>query len=233
MNIFYAPPEQIFENSLELREQEANHVSKILRYKQGDEITVVDGKGGWYEGKINRITPQKVMVEITSRKKNERDLSSLTVAIGLIKKRDRLEFAVEKAVELGAAEIAVFRAEHSVKQNVRKDRLEAQALSAMKQSLRAYLPSIKIFNLLEELIKNYTDYLILVAHQSGDILQETENTSYSDNFLLITGPEGDFSNEELQSLRDENAQFISLGKHRLRTETAAIVFLNSFMNLYR
>ncbi len=231
MNIFYAPPEQISEDSLELKGQEAGHASKTLRYKQGDEITVVDGKGGWYEGRVGRVMPESVWVKIEEKRSRARSLPLVVSAIGIIKKRDRLEFAVEKAIELGAAEIAVFCGDHSIKKKIRMERLEAIAVSAMKQSLQARLPKVKSFNSLLGLLRHYPDYRTIAAHKSGKNIETFNINSKSKELLLITGPEGDFSNEELKLLKEKNAQFASLGSNRLRTETAAITFLNSFLLL--
>lgn len=230
MNIFYAPPDQVLDNRLELTGQEARHAAKTLRHRRGDEITAVDGRGGRYEGVISRITDHKVTVNITSKQQEEPKLPCVTVAIGIIKKRDRLEFAVEKAAELGAAEIAVFRGEHSVKQNVRRDRLESTAISAMKQSLRSRLPEIMIFHSLEALLQNYSSHRLLAAHKSGHPLTADFQSSGKE-YLLLTGPEGDFSDNELELIEERKAQLISLGTNRLRTETAAITFLNSFLLL--
>lgn len=232
MNIFYAPPDQILENRLKLSGREARHAAKVLRYRRGDKITVVDGMGGWYEGKISQIGDQKVEVHIISSQQRPPVSPNTAVAMGIIKKRDRLEFAVEKAVELGAAEIAIFRGDHSVKQNVRLDRLKSTAISAMKQSLQAWLPGVRAFSTLNGLMEHYSGYTIRAAHKSGKKFLAGKPTSDGDDFLLVTGPEGDFSSEELQLLQKQKTKFISLGKRRLRAETAAITFLNSFLLLH-
>lgn len=233
MNIFYTPPEQIFQDRLQLRGQEAQHASKTLRYRQGDDITVVDGQGGWYEGTISRADGQRVDVQIKSKEQREPQSPYTAVGIGIIKKKDRLEFAVEKATELGAAEIAVFRGAQSVKQNVRVDRLESTVRSAMKQSLRAWLPEVNVFRSLQGLVECYSNTKIWLAHQSSSTSLNIAEQPANSTHLLLTGPEGDFSDEELQLLRDQQATFISLGNHRLRTETAAVTFLNSFLLLSR
>ncbi len=228
MNIFYAPPAQISESSIELNGQEAKHASSTLRYKEGDKITVVDGKGAWYEGRVGRISPEKVWVEIEKKESQTRRQPFIIAAIGLIKKRDRLEFAVEKSIELGVAEIAIYRGEHSVKQNIRMDRLESIAVSAMKQSLQARLPKVNYFRSLSDLLENYSNCQIFTANKSGKKFGKFSIKS-SKKLLLVIGPEGDFSKKELPLLKEKNTQFVSLGANRLRTETAAITFLNSFL----
>lgn len=231
MNIFYAPPEQISDSHLELRGREANHAHKTLRYNEGDSIITVDGHGGWYEGTISRITDNSVWVQIASKEEKTTIHPHVCTAIGLIKKKDRLEFAVEKAVELGAAEILIFRGEQSVKQKVRIDRLETIALAAMKQSLQAWLPRIRYFNSIRELLKHYTKHLILTAHPTGSSLSDFNLSSKTD-FLLVTGPEGDFSNDEIDLLNERESKFITLGGNRYRTETASIILLNNFIQYF-
>lgn len=230
MNIFYAPPAQVFENHIELTGQEAKHASKVLRYREGDAIQIVDGRGGWYKCEIVQIANALVKAEVKSSKKVEARKPSLLLAMGLIKKRDRLEFAVEKAVELGVSEIALFRSHHTVKENVRMDRLQMTTVSAMKQSLRAYLPEISVFNSLEEVIETYTDCHCLVAHEKEEsapgIIAEYKTHS---KLLLVVGPEGGLSEDEVALATERGAQLVSLGDYRLRTETAAIAFLSQFI----
>lgn len=228
MNIFYAPPEQVTENAIELTGQEAVHASKALRYRQGDAITVVDGKGGWYEGKVGLITSDRVQVTVQKAKKDQPLQPSLILAMGIIKKRDRLEFAVEKAMELGVKEIALFRGEHSVKQNIRTDRLESIILSAMKQSLQSWLPKLSVYSSLQQTTEAYANYSILVAHQDGDHIRDMDlfGPEQSNGYLMVVGPEGGLSDEEIEHLKKRNSQFISLHSNRLRAETAAVSFLS-------
>lgn len=230
MNIFYAPPNQIRGNQIELLGQEATHVSKVLRYREEDAITVVDGQGGWYEGIISRILRDSIQVTVQNFEKKPRCDPRLALALGIIKKRDRLEFAVEKAVELGASEIVLFRSEHTVKENVRMDRLESTVLSAMKQSLRAYLPPVTVVPSLSNLIDKYKDAKLLVAHEKKEgetgvpgVLKD------SGELVLFVGPEGGFSEDEITLLKNRDSEIVSLGSHRLRAETAVTAFLSQFL----
>ena len=230
MNIFYVPPNKVYETHLELTGQEAKHATKVLRYREGDSIQVVDGKGRWFECTIAQLTGATVKAEIQQSEKLPEPRPELVLAMGIIKKRDRLEFAVEKSVELGVSEIVLFRSRHTVKENVRMDRLEMTALSAMKQSLRSYLPAISIYDSLQDVLENHQNYRALVAHEkeeakagvSADIKQQ-------DKLLLMIGPEGGFSEKEIASAVDQGAEIVSLGQNRLRAETAAVVFLSQFI----
>lgn len=234
MNLFYAPPGQIEGKLIELRDQEARHAAKVLRYREGDSIAVTDGEGVWYEGTVRKILERSVRVEIREQNRKKRSGPRLVLGMGIIKKRDRLEFAVEKAVELGAREIALFRSEHTVKENVRIDRLEAAALSAMKQSLRVYLPAVKILTDLESALKAYPKHMPLIAHEKSNGNGEPgipESCSKAERLLLLVGPEGGFTEEEVAMVRSVKhaGQVVSLGEYRLRTETAVIALMSQFL----
>jgi 16S rRNA (uracil1498-N3)-methyltransferase len=232
MNIFYAPPAQINNGFAELLDQEAAHASKVMRARQGDRLAIVDGKGGHYEGVIRRITKKSVQVEIEEEQHRSRPKPNLVLGMGIIKKRDRMEFAVEKAIELGAAQIALFRSEHTIKENVRMDRLESLAISAMKQSLQAHLSPVEIYHSLDEMLDSVWADNILVAHEKvdekkGDI--DYKSVRNSDKTLLLVGPEGGFSEAEIEDLTGKGAELVSLGSNRLRAETAAIAFMSQFI----
>lgn len=230
MNIFYAPPEYVTETHAELRGQEARHASKVLRYREGDEITVVNGEGGWYEGIISKTGRDYLGIEIKRSKIRELTGPRLTTGVGLIKKRDRLEYALEKAVELGASDIALFRSEHTVKESVRRDRLESIILSAMKQSLRAYLPSLELYDSLPDLLERWKGKKILAAHPDGENgNHDLKNFGDAGELLLLVGPEGGFSETELSDIERYGGAFIALGQYRLRSETAVVALMSQFL----
>ena len=230
MNIYYAPREQIHSGLVELTGQEARHASKVMRAREGDRLVIVDGRGGRYEGPIRRITKQSVQVEIEDRQHFPEPQPQLILGMGILKKRDRMEFAVEKAVELGAQHIILFRSEHTVKQNVRMDRLESIVLSAMKQSLHTRLPSVTMVHSVEEAMDRFPDAQYLMAHEKVDDSSVTGPDRGADQLLLLIGPEGGFSEEEVSHAADNGAQLISLGNYRLRAETAAVAFMSQFIS---
>lgn len=230
MNIFYAPESQIHGDVIELTGQEAKHASKVLRYRKGDPIQIVDGLGGWFECKVVQITGSLVKAEIQKSKRIEAPKPEIVLAMGLIKKRDRLEFAVEKSVELGVSEIALFRSRHTVKENVRMDRLENTILSALKQSLRAWLPKVSVLSSLDEVMDGYNEHHFLMAHEKEDTeLGVNPDLKSKDKLLLLVGPEGGFSDKEIEMATERGAEIVSLGEYRLRAETAAIAFLSQFI----
>jgi 16S rRNA (uracil1498-N3)-methyltransferase len=229
-NIFYASPEYIYGSRIELHGQEAVHATKSLRYTKGDAITIVDGCGKWYEGMIRNISRNEVQVETSGKIIQNQPRPAPILGMGIIKKRDRLEFAVEKAVELGVREVALFCGEHTVKQKVRLKRLNKIAVSAMKQSLQAWLPQFQVFSSLQNMITHYPKCAIIAgcktANQSIDALKPALADIKEHGPLLIVGPEGGLSTTELVYLQQQEANFVSLGRNRLRTETAAVTLLS-------
>ncbi len=228
MNLFYAPPEQCADDVIYLRDDEAHHVAHVLRYKTGDAISVVDGKGSWFDGEI--ITISKKEVAITVKKSRhlvvEKKLKHRILALGLIKNRQRLEFAVEKAVELGATGIVLFQSQNTEREKVRMDRLDLIAISAMKQSLRAWLPEVRFLSSISNLVEEYRDCHMLLAHEKHDGTAEVKpEWLNNDRILVLIGPEGGFTDDEVESLTQSGAELVSLGEYRLRAETAAIAFL--------
>lgn len=226
MNIFYAPKEQVFGEIIELGDQEAKHAAKVLRYREGDSIVIVDGEGGRYHCEIKQVNRAVLKAKIQEKEQVPISNPLKVLAMGLIKKRDRLEFAVEKAVELGVSDIALFRSRHTVKDNVRMDRLEATILSAMKQSLRTWLPGVTLYDSLEDIMEHYSDYRVLLAHKAGKDTEQLPDLEGTERLLALVGPEGGFSQQEIEFAKERGTESVSLGRYRLRTETAAITLLS-------
>ena len=234
MNIFYVEPEKVTESQFVLEGQEAQHASKVLRLRIGDKIVAVNGKGQRFAGDIQMIGRNSLTASIKQKDEIPKPIQEKVLAMGIIKKRDRLEFAVEKAVELGATKIILFNADHSEKEKLRMDRLQTIAISAMKQSMRRWLTEIIHSTSLDAVYEQYPDHTILMAHEetgySSSEADELNNIiSSNENLLLVIGPEGGFSENEVKSTRQRNGKMISLGKYRLRAETAAIAFLSRFL----
>lgn len=230
MNLFYAKPDRIHRPMIHLEGSEADHAIKVLRFREGDEIHVTDGLGTHYTARVSGTGKGSLTAEITAEEKIEAAEPKVTILIGLIRKRDRLEFAVEKCVELGADRILMFRGDHSEKQNIRMDRIEATILSAMKQSLRFTLPDSRLFNNLSDALEAAGAGRLIMADETVDVSQVAA-TGRDDaiNLILVVGPEGGFSQQERAVLSRGGAEAYSLGANRLRTETAAAVMLDRFI----
>lgn len=229
MNYFYAPKEDWHkEHSVELKGQEAQHIVKVLRYKTGDHINVADGQGHHFRCEITELSKQSVLARVVEGDFKHEPSQKKVLALGSIKKRDRLEYAVEKAVELGAWEICIFDADHSERSRINEERIKTQIISAFKQSGRHYLPELVILDSLDQVIKQYRDHKPIMAYL-GDRESETKVDLIHHNLLLV-GPEGGFSEREAGVVANNSGSFISLGELRLRAETAVTALLSQYLN---
>lgn len=226
-NIFYTNPENIIAGRLELTGQEARHAAKVLRFEPGDTLFVSDGKGNLYKTVIESVAKNSVQAEIQETEFESAPEIKKVMAFGAIKKRDRLEFAVEKAVELGAWEICVFDADHSERSRINEDRLHSIALSAFKQSKRKWLPEIVILGSIDEVLARYPNHHLITAHVPEDPVQP-KALEHKENLFLV-GPEGGFSDREIERTQERKTQFISLGRNRLRAETAVMSLLSIYL----
>ena len=226
MNLYYANPKDCSDNTLLLKGQEVKHASKVLRYREGDPIAVTDGQGYRYDGIIQSIRKSEVEVAVKEKTFEEPSERDVTLALGVIKKRDRLEFAVEKAVELGVNRIVLYYGDHTEKGKVRMDRVESTILSAMKQSLRNYLPKVDLYKSMDELMEVRSDAEFVVADQNSTN-SELNLSHNSSEIVLLVGPEGGFSEREVKLWESESIKSttVLLGDKRLRAETAAVVMV--------
>ena len=233
MNLFYVSPADIRHPHIRIKGQEAKHISKVMRYSVSDLIMVTDGLGSRFKCEISTINGSEMDLKIIESSSEKRDLPHLTVCVGNIKKRDRLEFSVEKMTELGVDRVIIFTGEYSQKERVRTDRLESAVLAAMKQSLRLFLPAIQVENSLKDALSLCSDdeKLLMADETSTPENSNREQISKSRSLFVVIGPEGGFSEKERKLLQERGAESYSLGKKRLRTETAAIVAADRLKNL--
>lgn len=235
MNLFYTNSviKSADQEEFLLEEQEAAHAGKVLRVTEGDTVRATDGLGTIYEGIVTTVTRHEIRVKVADKIFSPKQAPEISIAVGNIKKRDRLEFAVEKAVELGVSQVIIFQAAHSEKKSIRLGRLKSTALSAMKQSLRAWLPDISVEQSLEELLKKNRNSRIIVADENKkDVLKNRDVLKNEQQVLFIVGPEGGFTADEMKLIDGKGYEKISLGGYRLRTETAVITVAALASNFY-
>lgn len=223
MQLFYVP--EITENEILLDEVESKHAIRVLRLKTGEKVQVVDGKGGFYTAEIIDTNPKKSRLRIIEAKKNHgKSDFYLHIAIAPTKNNDRFEWFLEKATEIGIDEITPLICEHSERKTIKPDRLEKIVVSAMKQSLKTWLPKLNPMVSLHEFIKRNDTPIKFIAHCNEGTKPHLKNeVEKGKNILVLIGPEGDFSPEEVNLARMNGFREISLGNSRLRTETAGIV----------
>lgn len=222
MNIFYLP--EIKGEIVLLDEVESGHAIRVLRMKEGDVVTVTDGSGGWYKGLIEEAHPKKCLIRIISRQMDfEKRDYRLVLAMAPTKNSDRTEWLLEKAVEIGIDGFIPVLCRFSERKNINQMRLYKVALAAMKQSLKAYLPEISEMVSFAEVVRSPFSGKKFIAHcYPGEKPHLRELISEGDDVLVLIGPEGDFSEDEVTLALQNGFREISLGKSRLRTETAAL-----------
>jgi 16S rRNA (uracil1498-N3)-methyltransferase len=221
VNLFYQPllPDGVFF----LDQEESRHCLKVLRKKTGDDILITDGKGTFYNAVITGEDYQKCHFKVKdSFKEQERDYS-IHIAISPTKNADRLEWFVEKAVELGVDHITVMECENTERTFVKKERLDKVAISAMKQSLKARIPVITSLVKFADVVDKVSEprrYIAYVDVSNADYLQKVADAHQ--RYIVLIGPEGDFTNGELAMAQTAGFAKVSLGQSRLRTETAGM-----------
>lgn len=233
MELFYNP--ELRESTIEwsLKDQEARHLVKVLRKQPGDEIFATNGSGLLVRSTILSSRKSEVQLKVIDCKWEELAKPTINVSLGILHHADRLEFAVEKAVELGATQIYLVRTQFvQLKGKLRLERLEKKAIAAIKQSNRLYIPHIVEINFKQwlQILKQNHDHLILFGHEipvEGTVRAKISNLLHSNSsdvrhIELFIGPEGGISEEEVASLLTIGAKPVQLGKHRLRAETASI-----------
>ena len=229
MKLFFG---EIHNGQVKIHDEEQQHIVKVLRMRDGEEIFVTDGKGNLAKGNLV-LEGKKVSFEVSEIKEQLPDFSpKLHIAIAPTKNIDRIEFFVEKATEMGISEITFLNTEKTERKNLNIDKIRKQAVAASKQSLRFHFPKLNDVVKLSDFIKNVDAESTVVAHCNENLERQTLKNLHTsldsaqvDKGITITfliGPEGDFSDKEIQMLAEKGIKAVSLGNQRLRTETAGV-----------
>jgi len=221
MELFFDPQ---FTGEGILCEAESKHCINVLRHKLGDEITIANGQGYYYTGRIISAHPKRCEIENISSKRFDESSYKIHLAVAPTKSIDRFEWLIEKAMELGISEITPLLCHHSERKKIRADRIERVVIAAMKQSLKAYLPIINELTPFDQFIKNKMPENSFIAHCYDTAKTPLKNACKTQtNTLICIGPEGDFSETEVQKGTEAGLTPVSLGNSRLRTETAGVI----------
>jgi len=220
--LFYCPE---IRTSPILPEQESQHCVRVLRMKEGDHLTVTDGAGWFYDCSLLQAHPKQCMLSILGQweERGKRDYI-LQIAFAPTKQMDRNEWFVEKATEMGIDRFTPILSSYSERKEIKQERLEKIAISAMKQSQQACLPQIDELTRFVGLVSQPFNGRKLIAHcydQPKKPLAQTYRKG--EHALILIGPEGDFSEEEVVQAIAKGFEAVSLGDTRLRTETACLV----------
>ena len=235
MQLFYTP--DIVPPDYELNEEESRHAVRVLRVRQGDTLWLTDGRGNLYQTRVTGMEAKRCRVEVVRTEAGYGQRSyGLTMAVAPTKNPERYEWFLEKAVEVGVDRIIPMECCHSERRTFKHERALRLLVSAMKQSARTFLPELDELTPFREVVTLSRDAVKLIAHcnMEGDRKTMAECIAPGDNVMVLIGPEGDFSPEEVALARANGFTEITLGDTRLRTETAALtaVMFTAFVNSY-
>ena len=222
MNLFYSNFSES-QDEIVVNENDSKHIIKSYRKNIGDIIKFTNGDGLLAEAKII-YKGKKIKVKILNILKKKREKISIHIAISPLKNTSRLEWFVEKATEIGVRQITPIVTKYSEKKKVNYERLERISISSLKQSSQFFKPQINEIENFSEFIINNKEQKIMANLKTKKFLKK--GSIVSNTLCLIIGPEGGFSDDEIQEARDNKVTEISLGENRLRSETAAIYGLS-------
>ena len=224
MQLFYGT--EINGDMITLSEQESAHCIRVMRMKTGDKMDLTDGKGHFFKGEILIAHDKKTEVRIEETIYTPPVDNRLHLYVALTKQADRLEWMLEKCVELGLASFTPLITHRTERKNIRVDRLELIALSAMKQSLKAWSTTVHPAQKFKDAVK-INSGVGYIAHCIEDTLKtELNQVGIEKNTHIFIGPEGDFTPDEVALALQSGLKPVSLGPSRLRTETAGLAACN-------
>ena len=234
MDYFYCPPDHIAGTSFTIEGDEFAHLVHVMRKKAGDTIRIVDGQGTAYDAIVKDLKKKTAhgTLSATYNNHNEPELK-VTLAAGLLKNPSRYDFLVEKTTELGVHTIIPMKSRRVITGHSKTDRWQKLALAAMKQSCRSFLPEVTPLQTFEDVVQNDGGFdAKIIAHEQADATNifRKESLAAKKNILILIGPEGGFTDEEVEDCIARGYQTLYLGSRRLRTETAAITTLALVMN---
>jgi len=225
MQLFYI---QNPEKEIILSAEESKHATKVLRKREGDILHFTDGKGALYKAKITLADSRRCRLKIISSEQKEKQHNYyLHIGISPTKNMDRFEWFLEKATEISIDEITPIICEHSERKVIKTARCNRILLSAMKQSLKFHLPKLNNSIALKDFLQQDFKGSKCIAHCKDSEKSEMKKEEFKTKTLILIGPEGDFCQKEIEMALQNNFKAISLGKSRLRTETAGIVAVNN------
>jgi 16S rRNA (uracil1498-N3)-methyltransferase len=231
---FYIDEMQSANGRFVLNEETSRHVVQVLRMQNAEQLNLTDGQGKLFTAEIVDDHKKKCAVRILSTKHIKPSEKKITIAISLIKNANRFEWFLEKATEIGVHEIIPLICDRTEKQHFRLDRMKGILVSAMLQSQQCWLPVLYEPVRFEDIvIRKFENGKKYIAHCLPEGNKESLHLqiSKSSNQLILIGPEGDFTKEEIEQALQNNFSPVSLGETRLRTETAGIVGATLLSNI--
>jgi 16S rRNA (uracil1498-N3)-methyltransferase len=234
MHLFYTPDIDAASSTYYLSEEESKHCIRVLRLQPGDQVQLIDGRGNFFTAAVADPHPKRTLLQILSIEAdfNKRN-HYLHIAIAPTKNIERLEWFLEKATEIGIDEISLIICQRSERKEAKVDRLNKIITSAIKQSIKAWHPVLNETVALNKFLSSPFDGQKFIAHcEPGDKLNLKGEIELQGKYLILIGPEGDFTPKEIDDAIKNDFKAITLGNSRLRTETAALeaCFEVNFLN---
>jgi 16S rRNA (uracil1498-N3)-methyltransferase len=234
MQLFYTPDIDAASSTYFLTEEESKHCVRVLRLQIGDEVQLIDGRGNFYTAAIADAHPKRTQLRIVSIESDFHKRNHyLHIAIAPTKNIERLEWFLEKATEIGIDEISLIICQRSERKEAKVDRLNKIITSAIKQSIKAWHPVLNEPVALNKFLSAPFDGQKFIAHcEPGDKFTLKDKLKPLGKYLILIGPEGDFTPKEISEALNNDFKAITLGESRLRTETAALeaCFEVNFLN---
>ena len=223
MNVFYIP--DAVEGLNTLSEDESKHCVKVLRMTEGERFCVTNGKGFLFDAELVEALPKRASVNLTNQRKGYDHWDfNLEIAIAPTKLNERMEWFLEKATEIGIDKVRLFTSYHSERRAANVERFEKVMVAAMKQSIKSRLPIVEDIVPFDKLVRQPFEGQKFIAWIDDDVTEKLcDLYKKGENVLVLIGPEGDFSPEEVVLAKENGFVPCSLGDARLRTETAALV----------
>ncbi|REG88639.1 RsmE family RNA methyltransferase [Algoriphagus antarcticus] len=234
MQLFFQ--ENITPPLISLEPDESKHLCRVLRKKQGDKVFVTNGAGTLYECVILEANPKKTSLKVLHTTEVEEDNFHIHLAIAPTKSPDRMEWMVEKIAEIGFHELTLLETMNSERSYLKTDRLEKKIISACKQSLKYRIPTLHPISQLDEILDSdeFEDYQKFIAYVDENHTHHLfDSAEAKGKYLILIGPEGDFDPREIQKAFDREFKPVSLGRARLRTETAGLAAVQMLQTLNR
>jgi 16S rRNA (uracil1498-N3)-methyltransferase len=232
MQLFYFKIDNPQQTTLELPKHETRHLTKVLRKKTGDQFHVTDGQGNLFEATLGLVTSNRCEIDLAFAKAEPPKSPQLHIAIAPTKMNERMEWFLEKATEIGISQITPIICERSERRKINPDRFEKIVVSAMQQSAQLWLPTINPAVSFNEFIAVKPSETTCIAHCMDGSEPYLKNLlTIGEGATILIGPEGDFTPAELQKALETGAQPVTLGKNRLRTETAGVYSCTLFNSI--
>ena len=228
MELFYNSKIDKNTTNFTISDEDLKHITRVMRKRKGDLIKFTNGKGYGFESQIERIEKKRIYFEIKKLFKTANS-NNLHIGISLLRSSNRFEFFLEKATEIGIKEITPIISKNTLKKGINMLRSTNKIISAMKQSVKYYMPKLYKLELFETFCNNSDEkYKFISTCQDIKKIPVSKLTKIQESTLVLIGPEGDFDKDEIDYAIKNDFEPLSLGNNRLRSETAAIVVSSAF-----